>query len=121
MSFCRNSTEEQDKVTCTIEDEITILGRLQHPHLIKCLGATKHTGHFNIFLEWMPGKASRDNAKKIAICTNTKLIIQYCEWEKREETKERVSSPLFTRIPIVFARLPTISTPGVDYHSLISI
>ena len=59
VSFCRNSTEEQDKVTQTIEDEISLLGRLQHPHLIKCLGATKHTAHFNIFLEWMPGtKAS---------------------------------------------------------------
>jgi len=55
VSFCRNSTEEQDKVTHTIEDEISLLGRLQHPHLIKCLGATKHTAHFNIFLEWMPG------------------------------------------------------------------
>ncbi|XP_068726656.1 mitogen-activated protein kinase kinase kinase 1-like [Montipora capricornis] len=55
VSFCRNSTEEQEKVTCTIEDEISLLGRLQHPHLINCLGATKHTGHFNIFLEWMPG------------------------------------------------------------------
>ena len=55
VSFCRNSTEEQDKVRNTIEDEISLLGKLQHPHLIKCLGATKHTGHFNIFLEWMPG------------------------------------------------------------------
>ena len=45
-------------MTQTIEDEISLLGRLQHPHLIKCLGATKHTGHFNIFLEWMPGERS---------------------------------------------------------------
>ena len=43
----------------TIMDEITLLAKLQHPHLIKCLGATQHTAHFNIFLEWMPGELSR--------------------------------------------------------------
>ncbi|EDO27976.1 predicted protein, partial [Nematostella vectensis] len=55
VSFCRNSKSEQDKVCQTIMDEIAILARLKHPHLIKCLGATRHTGHFNIFLEWMAG------------------------------------------------------------------
>lgn len=56
VSFCRNSKSEQEKVCQSIMDEITLLGKLQHPHLIKCLGATKHAGHFNIFLEWMAGK-----------------------------------------------------------------
>ncbi|XP_067027287.1 mitogen-activated protein kinase kinase kinase 1-like isoform X1 [Acropora muricata] len=71
VSFCRNSTEEQEKVTHTIEDEISLLGRLQHPHLIKCLGATKHTGHFNIFLEWMPGGSI------------TKLLQRYGPFDER--------------------------------------
>ena len=56
VSFDRNSEEKQNAVTQAIEDEVSFLGRLQHPHVIKCLGATKHAAYVNIFLEWMPGK-----------------------------------------------------------------
>lgn len=76
VSFCRNSTEEQNKVTQTIEDEISLLGRLQHPHLIKCLGATKHTGHFNIFLEWMPGGSITNLLSKYGPF-DEKIVISY--------------------------------------------
>ena len=37
-------------------DEINLMYRLHHPHIINCLGATQHLGHFNIFMEIMPGK-----------------------------------------------------------------
>ncbi|KAL9951014.1 hypothetical protein ACROYT_G043600 [Oculina patagonica] len=76
VSFCRNSTEEQTKVTQTIQDEIFLLGRLQHPHLIKCLGATKHTGHFNIFLEWMPGGSITNLLNKYGPF-DEKIVISY--------------------------------------------
>lgn len=36
-------------------DEINLLYRLRHPHIVQCLGATQHLGHFNIFMEIMPG------------------------------------------------------------------
>ena len=36
-------------------DEINLLYRLRHPHIVQCLGATQHFGHFNIFMEIMPG------------------------------------------------------------------
>ena len=32
-----------------------MLGRLQHPNIVRCLGATQVEGHFNIFVEWMAG------------------------------------------------------------------
>ena len=55
MSFCRNSISEQEKVKKTVLDEINLLYRLRHPHIVQCLGATQHLGHFNIFMEIMPG------------------------------------------------------------------
>ncbi|RMX49549.1 hypothetical protein pdam_00017438 [Pocillopora damicornis] len=76
VSFCRNSVEDQTKVTQTIEDEISLLGRLQHPHLIKCLGATKHAGHFNIFLEWMAGGSITNLLKKYGPF-DEKIVISY--------------------------------------------
>ncbi|XP_028404543.1 mitogen-activated protein kinase kinase kinase 1-like isoform X3 [Dendronephthya gigantea] len=55
VSFCRNSSDEQQKVTDTIMEEISIMSKVQHPNLTTCLGVTRHAGHFNIFLEWMAG------------------------------------------------------------------
>lgn len=55
VSFCRNSLSEQEKVRKTVLDEINLLYRLRHPHVVQCLGATQHLGHFNIFMEIMPG------------------------------------------------------------------
>ena len=55
VSFCRNSSDEQKKVIDTIKEEISIMSKVQHPNLTRCLGVTRHAGHFNIFLEWMAG------------------------------------------------------------------
>ena len=32
-----------------------MLGRLNHPNVVRCLGATQHDGHINVFVEWMAG------------------------------------------------------------------
>ena len=55
MSFARNSENEQETVIATITEEISMMGRLDHPHLVRCVGATRDSCHFNIFMEWMPG------------------------------------------------------------------
>ena len=55
VSICRNSIKEQERVQQTVLDEITLMHKLRHPHIVQCLGATQHTGHFNIFMEIMPG------------------------------------------------------------------
>ena len=31
------------------------MAKLQHPNIVRCLGATQQPGCFNIFLEWMAG------------------------------------------------------------------
>ncbi|XP_063431372.1 mitogen-activated protein kinase kinase kinase 1-like isoform X2 [Mytilus trossulus] len=55
ISFCRNSASEQEKVVETISEEIQMMAKLNHPNVVRILGATKQGCHFNMFLEWMPG------------------------------------------------------------------
>ena len=61
MSFARNSESEQESVVAAITEEISMMGRLDHPHLVRCLGATRDGCHFNIFMEWMPGMFTNHN------------------------------------------------------------
>ncbi|XP_033738127.1 mitogen-activated protein kinase kinase kinase 1-like isoform X2 [Pecten maximus] len=54
ISFCRNTPEEQEKVVDTITEEIHMMTKLNHPNIVRILGATKQGCHFNMFVEWMP-------------------------------------------------------------------
>lgn len=55
MSFCRNSQEEQSSVETSIEEEMAMMSTLNHPNIVRLLGATKQGKHFNMFVEWMAG------------------------------------------------------------------
>lgn len=55
ISFCRNSQSEQDNVIDAIKDEIQMMARLNHPNVVRILGATQQGCHFFMFVEWMPG------------------------------------------------------------------
>ncbi|ESO92542.1 hypothetical protein LOTGIDRAFT_162448 [Lottia gigantea] len=55
ISFCRNSSSEQDKVVEAISEEIHMMSRLNHANVVRIFGATKQGCHFNMFVEWMPG------------------------------------------------------------------
>ncbi|CAH1795279.1 unnamed protein product [Owenia fusiformis] len=55
ISFCRNSASEQQKVIDAIETEIHMMVKLSHPNIVRIMGATKQSCHFNMFVEWMPG------------------------------------------------------------------
>merc|ERR1719233_2526117 len=37
ISFCRNSDEEQDKVEQLIREEVLLISKLQHPHVVRML------------------------------------------------------------------------------------
>ncbi|XP_038075292.1 mitogen-activated protein kinase kinase kinase 1-like [Patiria miniata] len=55
VSFIRNTKCEQDKVVESLMREINLMKELDHPNLVRLLGATRHNGHFNVFVEWMAG------------------------------------------------------------------
>jgi len=55
ISFCRNSDEEQDKVEDLIREEVLLISKLQHPHVVRMYGAIQDEAHINVFVEWMPG------------------------------------------------------------------
>ncbi|KAL3869798.1 hypothetical protein ACJMK2_042435 [Sinanodonta woodiana] len=55
ISFCRNSSTEQENVIKTITEEIHMMAKLNHPNIVRIMGATKQGCHFNMFVEWMPG------------------------------------------------------------------
>lgn len=56
VSFCRNSRSEQEIVVETITEEIIMMTKLNHPNVVRIMGATRHGCHFNMFVEWMPGR-----------------------------------------------------------------
>lgn len=51
----RNIFSEEDEVLLQLREEVAILGLSLHPNIVRCLGATLHEGHVNIFMEWMAG------------------------------------------------------------------
>ena len=55
VSFYRNTSRDQEKVTSCLMREIKLLVELDHPNIVRLLGATQHNGHFNLFVEWMAG------------------------------------------------------------------
>ena len=60
ISFCRNSKTEQENVIEAITEEIHMMAKLNHPHIVRILGATRQGCHFNMFVEWMPGLLKLD-------------------------------------------------------------
>lgn len=46
---------EQEEVIETVRQEIHMMSRLNHPNVIRILGATQQACHFFMFVEWMPG------------------------------------------------------------------
>ena len=55
VSYARNTTSQEEDELSRLRDEVAMLGRINHPNIVRCLGATQHDGHINIFIEWMAG------------------------------------------------------------------
>ena len=56
----RNTKAQQEEELKRLREEIAMLGRMNHPNIVRCLGATQHEGHINIFIEWMAGERVRE-------------------------------------------------------------
>jgi len=55
VSFARNTESQEAEELSRLRDEVAMLGRINHPNIVRCLGATQHDRHINIFIEWMAG------------------------------------------------------------------
>jgi mitogen-activated protein kinase kinase kinase 1 len=55
VSYVRNTKTDEQAELKRLQEEVMMLGRLSHPNVVRCLGATQHGGHINIFIEWMAG------------------------------------------------------------------
>ena len=56
VSYVRNTQKEEEEELNRLTQEVMMLGRLNHPNVVRCLGATQHEGHINVFVEWMAGE-----------------------------------------------------------------
>ncbi|XP_058644652.1 mitogen-activated protein kinase kinase kinase 1 isoform X1 [Onychostoma macrolepis] len=55
VTYVRNTSSEQEEVVETLREEIRMMGLLNHPNIIRMLGATCEKNNYNLFVEWMAG------------------------------------------------------------------
>ncbi|XP_043544964.1 mitogen-activated protein kinase kinase kinase 1 isoform X1 [Chiloscyllium plagiosum] len=55
VTYVRNTSTEQEEVVQTLREEIRMMSRLNHPNIIRMLGATCEKSNYNLFVEWMAG------------------------------------------------------------------
>ncbi|XP_075921133.1 mitogen-activated protein kinase kinase kinase 1-like isoform X2 [Petromyzon marinus] len=55
VTYVRNTASEQEEVVQTLREEIRLMSRLDHPHIVRMLGATCEKSNYNLFIEWMAG------------------------------------------------------------------
>ena len=74
----RNTLPEQERVVRDIQEEVAMLSRLEHPNIVRCLGATKEATHFFIFVEWMPGGSVSDLLRRYGAFTD-RVVTSYLQ------------------------------------------
>lgn len=52
----RNTSSEQEEVVEALREEIRMMSHLNHPNIIRMLGATCEKNNYNLFVEWMAGR-----------------------------------------------------------------
>lgn len=56
MTYVRNTSSEQEEVVEALREEIRMMSHLNHPNIIRMLGATCEKNNYNLFVEWMAGR-----------------------------------------------------------------
>ena len=74
ITFLRNSEEEQERVEQLIREEVLLISKLQHPHVVRMYGAIQEGAHINVFVEWMPGGSLASLLDKHGVFTEPVLI-----------------------------------------------
>ncbi|XP_074667151.1 mitogen-activated protein kinase kinase kinase 1-like isoform X1 [Strix aluco] len=55
VMYVRNTSSEQEEVVEALREEIRMMSHLNHPNIIRMLGATCEKNNYNLFIEWMAG------------------------------------------------------------------
>ncbi|XP_050769717.1 mitogen-activated protein kinase kinase kinase 1-like [Gymnogyps californianus] len=55
VMYVRNTSSEQEEVVEALREEIRMMSHLNHPNIIRMLGATCEKSNYNLFIEWMAG------------------------------------------------------------------
>ncbi|XP_076875818.1 LOW QUALITY PROTEIN: mitogen-activated protein kinase kinase kinase 1 [Brachyhypopomus gauderio] len=55
VTYVRNTSSEQEEVVEALREEIRMMSNLNHPNIIRMLGATCEKNNYNLFVEWMAG------------------------------------------------------------------
>lgn len=55
VTYIRNTSSEQEEVVEALREEIRMMSHLNHPNIIRMLGATCEKSNYNLFIEWMAG------------------------------------------------------------------
>ncbi|NXC74469.1 M3K1 kinase, partial [Anhinga anhinga] len=63
VTYVRNTSSEQEEVVEALREEIRMMSHLNHPNIIRMLGATCEKSNYNLFIEWMAGKQLRYQRK----------------------------------------------------------
>uniref|UniRef100_A0A8D0HH26 Mitogen-activated protein kinase kinase kinase 1 n=1 Tax=Sphenodon punctatus TaxID=8508 RepID=A0A8D0HH26_SPHPU len=55
VTYVRNTSAEQEEVVEALREEIRMMSHLNHPNIIRMMGATCEKSNYNLFIEWMAG------------------------------------------------------------------
>ncbi|NXS91239.1 M3K1 kinase, partial [Jacana jacana] len=78
VTYVRNTSAEQEEVVEALREEIRMMSHLNHPNIIRMLGATCEKSNYNLFIEWMAGGSVAHLLSKYGAFKES-VIINYTE------------------------------------------
>lgn len=74
VTYVRNTSSEQEEVVEALREEIRMMGLLNHPNIIRMLGATCEKNNYNLFVEWMAGGLST-NLQRVKVWSTGPVLL----------------------------------------------
>ncbi|XP_021457299.1 mitogen-activated protein kinase kinase kinase 1 isoform X2 [Oncorhynchus mykiss] len=78
VTYVRNTSSEQEEVVTALREEIRMMAHLNHPNIIRMLGATCEKSNYNLMVEWMAGGSVSHLLNKYGAFKEA-VIINYTE------------------------------------------
>uniref|UniRef100_A0A8C5KM87 Mitogen-activated protein kinase kinase kinase 1 n=1 Tax=Jaculus jaculus TaxID=51337 RepID=A0A8C5KM87_JACJA len=78
VTYVRNTSCEQEEVVEALREEIRMMSHLNHPNIIRMLGATCEKSNYNLFIEWMAGGSVAHLLSKYGAFKES-VVINYTE------------------------------------------